>query len=209
MIGGLFADRLLAPAAGVAIDALVRRPSGRTHSRWHERVAPASDWPRLVERRPADAAVSALGTTMRAAGSQEAFRAVDLDSVVAFAAAARRAGARHMVTVSSVGADPSSSNFYLRTKGEMELALEALGFDRLDIFRPGLLRGPRGGDRRLGERIGIALSPVVNLFLRGRLDRYAAIDAGLVAAAVAACLDCHEPGIFRHDNRSIRGLVRP
>lgn len=146
---------------------------------------------------------------MRAAGSEEAFRAVDLDSVVAFAAAARRAGARHMVTVSSVGADSSSRNFYLRTKGEMELALEALGFDRLDIFRPGLLRGSRRGDRRIGERIAIALSPVANLVLRGRLDRFAAIDAGLVAAAIAACLGSSEPGNFRHDNRAIRRLARP
>lgn len=154
-----------------------------------------------------DAAVSALGTTMRAAGSETGFRAVDLDSVVAFAAAARRAGARHMVTVSSVGADPGSRNFYLRTKGEMEQALEALGFDRLDILRPGLLRGDRGADRRLGERIGIALSPVVNLLLRGRLDRYAAIEADIVAAAIAGALRQVEPGIFRHENRSLRRLA--
>jgi uncharacterized protein YbjT (DUF2867 family) len=170
------------------IHALVRRPSGRAHERWHEHVAPASDWPRLAEGLAVDAAVSALGTTMRSAGSEAAFRAVDLDSVVAFAAAARRAGARHMVTVSSVGADPEAWNFYLRTKGEMEQALEALGFDRLDILRPGLLRGDRGADRRLGERVGIALSPVANLLLRGRLDRYAAIDADIVAAAIAGAL---------------------
>ena len=189
------------------VHALVRRPSGRVHERWHEQVAPAPDWPRLVESVAPDAAVSALGTTMRAAGSEAGFRAVDFDSVTAFAAAARRAGARHMVTVSSVGADPESRNFYLRTKGEMERSLEALGFDRLDILRPGLLRGERGTDRRLGERIGIALSPVVNLVLRGRLDRFAAIDADLVASAILTCLRSGEPGIFRHDNRAIRRLA--
>lgn len=144
---------------------------------------------------------------MRAAGSEAAFRAVDFDAVVAFAAAARRAGARHMLSVSSVGADAQSRNFYLRIKGEMERALEALGFDRLDIFRPGLLRGERGSDRRLGERLGIALSPVVNLALRGRLDRFAAIDAALVASAVHACLGREEPGTFRHENRDIRRLA--
>lgn len=144
---------------------------------------------------------------MRAAGSQAAFRAVDLDAVVAFASAARRAGARRMVTISSVGADPESRNFYLRTKGEMERALESMGFDRLDIFRPGLLQGERGGDRRLGERAGILVSPIVNIFLRGRLDRFAAVDAGLVAAAAAEALRQPEPGVFRHDNRSIRALA--
>jgi uncharacterized protein YbjT (DUF2867 family) len=170
-------------------------------------VAPAPDWPALASGLAADAAVSALGTTMRAAGSEAAFRAVDLASVVDFAAAARRAGARHMVTVSSVGADASSANFYLRIKGEMERALEDLGFERLDILRPGLLRGERGAERRLGERVGIAISPVVNLFLRGRWDRFAAIDADLVAATIAACLGQGEAGIFRHHNREIRRLA--
>jgi uncharacterized protein YbjT (DUF2867 family) len=207
LVGGLLADRLLAAHGGPEIHALLRRPSGRSHERWHEQVAPTADWPALVAAPAADAAVSALGTTMRAAGSEAGFRAVDLDCVVAFAAAARRAGARQMVTVSSVGADASSANFYLRIKGEMERALEALGFDRLDILRPGLLRGERGGDRRLGERLGIAISPVVNLFLRGRLDRFAAIDGDVVAAAAAACLDRTETGIFRHENREIRRLA--
>ncbi|MET1113171.1 MAG: NAD(P)H-binding protein [Allosphingosinicella sp.] len=171
LVGGLLADRMLAPAGGAEVHALVRRPTGRAHERWHERVAPASDWPGLVGDLALDAAVSALGTTMRSAGSEAGFRAVDFDSVTAFASAARKAGARHMVTVSSVGADPGSRNFYLRVKGEMEQALVALGFERLDILRPGLLRGDRGGDRRLGERIGIALSPVANLLLRGKLAR--------------------------------------
>jgi uncharacterized protein YbjT (DUF2867 family) len=112
-----------------------------------------------------------------------------------------------MVTVSSAGADCGSSNFYLRTKGEMEAALEGMGFERLDILQPGLLLGPRGGDRRIGERIAIALSPLTNLLLRGRLDRYSAIGADVVAAAVAGALRQVESGIFRHENRSIRRLA--
>lgn len=186
---------------------MVRRPTGRTHERWHEQVAPAPDWPTLVPSLAVDAAVSALGTTMRQAGSQEAFRAVDFEIVVAFAEAAAAAGARRILTVSSVGADPGSANFYLRTKGEMEAALEQMGFERLDILQPGLLRGPRGGDRRLGERVGIALSPVLNLFLRGRLDRFAAIDADIVAAALAAALRQAGAGVHRHENREIRALA--
>jgi uncharacterized protein YbjT (DUF2867 family) len=113
-----------------------------------------------------------------------------------------------MVTVSSVGAESGSRNFYLKLKGEMEAALEALGFDRLDIFRPGLLRGPRGGERRLGERLGIFASPVVNLVLRGPLDRYAAIDADHVADAMAAVLKEERSGQHVHENRAIRALAR-
>ena len=72
------------------VHALVRRPTGRAHARWNEHLAPASDWPRLAGGLAGEVAVSALGTTMRSAGSQAAFRAVDYDTVIAFAAAARR-----------------------------------------------------------------------------------------------------------------------
>jgi len=205
LVGSLAAPRLL--AQGCRVDALLRRPSGLAHPGWREHVAPPDEWPAIVAALGPEAAVSALGTTMRKAGSEAAFRAVDLDMVVAFARAAAAAGARHMITVSSVGADPKSPNFYLRIKGEMETALAALGFERLDIFRPGLLRGPRGGERRLGERIGIALSPLVNPFLRGPLDRFAAIDADLVAAAIAAALRRSGGGVRRHGNREIGRLA--
>lgn len=205
LVGSLAASRML--EQGWAVDALLRRPGGLVHPKWREHIAPAAEWPAILASLEPEAAVSALGTTMRQAGSQEAFRAVDFDTVVAFARAAAAAGARRMVTVSSVGADSGSANFYLRIKGEMEAALEELGFERLDILRPGLLRGPRGGDRRLGERIGIALSPLVNLFLRGRLNRFAAIDADRVADAVAFCLGCETPGKFVHENREIRRLA--
>jgi uncharacterized protein YbjT (DUF2867 family) len=205
LVGSVAARGLL--ARGDDVDALLRRPSGHAGPNWREHVAPSEQWPAIMARLEPDAAISALGTTMRQAGSQAAFRAVDLDLVVAFARAAAAAGARRMVTVSSVGADRGSANFYLRIKGEMEAALEGMGFERLDILRPGLLRGPRGGDRRLGERVGIALSPVVNLFLRGKLDRFAAIEADVVAAAAIGALRQAEPGIFRHDNKSLRRLA--
>lgn len=205
LVGSLAARRLL--DAGHEVDALLRRSAGIVSPRWREHVAPPGEWAGIVAGLGPEAAISALGTTMRQAGSQEAFRAVDLDMVTAFARAAAASGARHMVTVSSVGADLGSANFYLRIKGEMEAALATLGFERLDILRPGLLRGPRGGERRLGERVGIALSPIVNLLLRGRLDRYAAIDAEIVAAAVASAIRRPGQGVFLHENRSLRGLA--
>lgn len=206
LVGRLAADRLLAD--GVRVDALLRRPARRSAPGWHEHVAPPGEWPALAQGIGGDVAVSALGTTARAAGSDAAFRAVDFDMVVDFARAARAGGARHMIVVSSVGADPGSRLFYPRVKGEMEDALSALAFDRLDILRPGLLRGERGPDRRWGERIGIIVSPIVNLLLRGRLDRFAAIDAAAVAAAIAALAGQTAPGRFVHHNRELRRLAR-
>ena len=202
LVGRLSIERLA--AAGHHVHALARRATSRSGA---ETVAPAEAWPALVAGLGGEVAVCAIGTTMRAAGSQAAFRAVDHDIAVAFARAARAAGIRHMITVSSVGADPASRNFYLRTKGEMESVLGSLGFDRLDILRPGLLRGERGPDRRLGERIGIRMSALVDRILRGRFDQYASIDAGIVASALSRLTEEDRRGAFIHHNRDLRRLA--
>jgi uncharacterized protein YbjT (DUF2867 family) len=206
LIGAQLADRLI--DAGHEVDALVRRPTGRTAVAWREHVAPADEWPHVLTRLRPDAAVSALGTTMRMAGSREAFRAVDHDAIVGFASAVRQAGARQMLLVSSVGANAASRTFYLRVKGQTEAALRDLSFERLDIFRPGLLLGARGGPPRPGERLAIALSPLANLLLKGRLDRYAAVRADVVADAMLAVLGRTEAGTFVHGNRAILALAR-
>lgn len=205
LVGTALLERLL-----VDHDVLVlaRRPLAVEHPRLREHVAPIADWPAALAGERIDVAISTLGTTSRQASSPEAFEAVDREAVVAFARAARAAGARHVIAVSSVGGNPHSRNFYLRTKGRMERALGALGFERVDILRPGLLRGKRGGDRRWGERIGIVLSPVVNLVVRGRLARYAAIPAATVAKAIAALVANEGKGVHTHENRALRALSR-
>ena len=207
LVGRLLADRLCAWSEPPEIHALLRRPSGRTAPEWHEHVAPGENWPAIVAGLRPELAISALGTTMRQAGSEAAFRIVDHDMVLAFARATAAAGASRMMTVSSVGADAGSSNFYLRLKGEVDRELATLGFARLDVFRPGLLRGPRGTDRRLGERIGILMSPIVNRLLPRRRDRFAAIDAATVAGAMAAVAGAREEGVFVHENKAIRRLA--
>jgi uncharacterized protein YbjT (DUF2867 family) len=207
LVGSLVADRLL--AAGDEVHALLRRSPGRRAPGWHEQVTSPDDWPAVVRTLGGgDVAISALGTTWRAAGSEQAFRAVDFDMVVDFATAARAAGVRRMILVSSVGAASRSRAFYLRVKGEVEEALTGLGFDRLDIVRPGLIRGERGRDRRLKERLAMAISPAANLLLRGPLDRYAAIDAPVVADAIVALTGRLEPGRFVHHNRDLHRIVR-
>ncbi len=206
---GLIGRKLgsLLVADGGQVHALVRRPSGLASQGWRETVAPPERWSEIARSAGGDIAISALGTTWRAAGSEAAFRAVDQHMVAAFAQAAHDAGTRHMILVSSVGADPGARAFYLRVKGETEQALREIGFARLDLVRPGLLRGDRGAERRLGERIGIALSPLTNALLRGRLDRYAAIDAADVARAIARLTRGDAPGLFVHHNRALLQLA--
>lgn len=172
-------------------------------------IADPSGWPEAVAAIAPQAVICALGTTWRAAGEDEdAFRAIDHDLVLTLARAAKEAGAENFVLVSSAGANAHATTFYLRVKGEVEVAVGKLKFRRFDVLRPGLLRGPRGGERRILERLGILASPITDHLLRGGKRGFRSIDARVVAEA--AIQGSHEKagGRFFHDNDGIRRLAR-
>jgi uncharacterized protein YbjT (DUF2867 family) len=130
------------------------------------------------------------------------------------ARAAKAAGIEHLVLVSSVGADPRSSQFYLRVKGEVEEALAKLRFRRLDILRPGLLRGSRANDRRLAERLGIAVAPLTDLFMTGPRARFRSVPDVTVARAIIGLAKEKAMGRFIHEGEAIlraahRGITAP
>ena len=177
-------------------------------SRMEMVVADPAGWPEAVAAIAPEAVICALGTTRRRAGSEDAFRAVDHDLVLRVARAAKAAGASHFVLVSSVGANSMGKGFYLRVKGEVEAALTALRFRRLDILRPGLLRGPRANDRRPLERLALLASPLADLLLHGDKRRYRSIDARTVAAAALQLTREKAAGRFVHENESIVRAAR-
>ena len=109
---------------------------------------------------PVDIAFCCLGTTIKQAGSQEAFREVDHQLIVAYAERALALGARHLLLISAIDADPQSSVFYNRVKGETEQDLRAQGWPQLTIARPSLLIGDRV-EARLAERIAGPLSKLI------------------------------------------------
>src|SRR3974390_2835967 len=130
-----------------------------------------------------DDAYCCLGTTIRAAGSPQAFRAIDYDLVLHYARFAQSAGAKAFVVVSAVGALPESRNFYLQVKGETELALTALRFRSLHLRQPSLLLGARSKWRPT-EALARLLLPLCYPLLIGRFERWRAIPARTVAAAM-------------------------
>lgn len=143
---------------------------------------------------PLDVAFCALGTTMATAGSKEAFYHVDHDLVLAFAEAAKNVGATTFVLVSSVGADASSSNFYLKVKGETERDLESIGFHSLIILRPSMLMGERK-EFRFGELVGKGVMSVVNPLMIGGLAKYRGIQGKTVARAMLKLGKESVPGV--------------
>ena len=192
---GLIGRELVAQSldAGHTVHALARRAPPATAARaglhWLN-----IDYPTLPVLPKAAEAYCALGTTIKVAGSQQAFRAVDFDAVLHFARACRACGVQRLAVVSSLGADAISSNFYSRVKGEMEAALAALGFSSLVIARPSLLAGDRatlGQPARLGERLMLAATaPLAPLMPKA----WRPIHATTVARGMRAALRQAAPG---------------
>ena len=208
---GLVGRQVMAQCVGrrdIRLLALSRRevpiPKG---ARMEVLVADPSDWERAIAAIAPDYVICALGTTIaKMGGNQSAFAAVDRDLVLALAGYAKVAGVQHFAIVSSVGADRVAKNFYLRTKGEMEHALARVGFSRLDILRPGMLRGPRVDDRRLLEKLGMFAAPLLDLFLHGQRRKYRSVRAEVVADAALQAVSEKASGKFVHHFDDIQRL---
>jgi len=207
LTGSRTLDALLDAPDVARVLAVSRRPLGREHPRLANRIVQFAQMESQLKGVAADAALCCLGTTIRRAGSQQAFRAVDIDSVLTFARTARAAGAKRFVVVSSVGANPESKNFYLRTKGEMEEQVEALGFESLDILQPSMLLGWRTEMRPL-ELVGVTLMPLVNPLLGGSYAVYRGISAGTVAKAMLGATRSGRRGVQRYTYAGIEALAR-
>jgi uncharacterized protein YbjT (DUF2867 family) len=191
LVGRHCLDDLLTSPVYERVIAVVRRPLTLAHPKLEQLIV---NFESLGGLDAAGADVfCALGTTIRKAGSQDAFRRVDFDYTSLLAQRTSEAGARQFVLVSSVGANAKSRNFYLRVKGETEDAVSAMPFEAVHIFRPSILMGERA-ESRPGERAGIAVARAFSLLLAGPLSRYRPIEAAKVARAmVRSAAECR-PG---------------
>lgn len=210
---GLIGRAVMAAAVGQAdvhLVAVARRevplPKG---ARMEMLLSETAHWADAIAAGRPATVVIALGTTIKAVGGdREAFRAVDHDLVLECAAAAKAAGARQLIVVSSVGAEFASKNFYLSVKGEVEDKLAKLRFDRLDLIRPGLLRGRREGDPRPAERIGMIFSPIADLLMIGSLRKYRSAKASDVADVILTLAGARQRGRYIHDHDGMRRILR-
>lgn len=191
-------DRLLSEPTVARVLAPTRRPLA-AHPHLEN---PVGDLQALLPQLSGqvDTAFCFLGSTIKQAGSQEAFRAVDHDLVLAFARRARELGARHLVVISALGANPNSSVFYNRVKGETEQALKAMDWPQLTIARPSLLLGARH-EFRLGERLAAPL-------LRWLPGKYRGIDACALARALWRLALEEEDGVRVIESSDLRRLGR-
>lgn len=209
LVGRALLELLLAPGRNERVTVLARRPLPGERARDARLTVRIGELPTLA----ADATgvrdvYIALGTTIKVAGSEAAFRAVDYDLVVDIARAARSAGARRLAVVSALGADKRSRVFYNRVKGEAEDTLATLRYDSLVIARPSLLLGDRealGQPTRRGEVLAARLFGPVLSWLPASVRP---IDARTVAAAMVAALEEGSPGTRALPSSELQRLGR-
>lgn len=185
MIGGFLITELENDSAFEAVVALTRKSKQNSDkTRWK-----VIDFDSKIELEKAtegaDVVFCCLGTTMKKAGSKEAFYKVDLQYVVDLAKAAQRNGVRQFSVISAMGADSKSKIFYNHVKGEMETAILMLDFKELIIFHPSLLLGPRE-ESRFGERVGVVLGKIFSPLLFGSLKKFHPIHVSRIAKAMTA-----------------------
>jgi uncharacterized protein YbjT (DUF2867 family) len=204
LVGSHCLGQLLGDSRFGRVVALVRRPLPLRDPKLEAVIV---DFDRLAEADlpRADDAFCALGTTIRRAGTREAFRRVDHDYIVDFARRAAATGVEQFVLVSALGANPRSLVFYNRVKGETERDVAALGFRAVHFLRPSFLVGERSDHRSL-EHAAIAVFTALAPLMVGPVRKYRPIAAQAVARAMRAVARDASPGKHIHESDQIATL---
>jgi uncharacterized protein YbjT (DUF2867 family) len=207
LVGSHLLQRVLDASRYDVVTSLVRRPSGNMHPKLKEVPVMFDELALFRNSIRGDDVFCCLGTTLRAAGSREAFRKVDEEYVVNAAHLALQNGAVRFFLISSVGANPRSSFFYTQVKGEVERTISAMPFPSVVILRPSMLLGERK-EKRPAERIVGGLMSSVSVAMVGPLGRYRPVHADTVARAMLAAAATERPGVSIYEGQEIESLAR-
>lgn len=197
LTGNLLLRLLLEDPKYDTVYAYVRREIDIRHPKLEQRI---TDWDTLNSAVPAQDVFCCLGTTIRKAGSQEAFKKVDLEYPRKVASLQKAAGSRHFLLISAIGANARSRIFYSRTKGEVEAAITALEYASYSIFQPSLILGDRK-ERRWAEKISMFLFPLIAPLLIGSWRKYRPIPAHVLAQSMQLAAHVNREGVqvYRYD----------
>ncbi len=185
----------------------LRKPSGLSSPKLKEVILSNDDFLELQQLEQADAVVCCLGTTIKKAGSKEAFKRVDVEIPIHFAGIAKKEGVTTFVVQSSLGAGRGASGFYLKCKTELEKSLSELNFNSLCIVRPSLLLGNRD-EFRFGEKLGEFFLSLINPILKGRFKKYKAVKAKNVARIMLDKALAAEKGIHIYKSDVIQHYAK-
>ncbi len=205
LIGSQLLKKLLDSPYYKSVIVLARKPLGLMHPKLQEYIFDFENPDASMVH--GNDVFCCLGTTIKKAGSKEAFQKVDLVYPIQIARLAKNNGAEKFLIVTAMGANSNSSIFYNQVKGKVEQELREIEYPTLHIFRPSLLLGERT-ERRVGERIGAIFSNILNPFMVGSLRKFRAIDSGKVAAAMIANAKETKKGVFIHSSDELQKYIQ-
>lgn len=199
LVGGHLLDLLLDDPGVSEVNVVTRKPLNRQHPKLREILVDFDKLEDHAAELDADTVFCCLGTTIKTAGSQAAFRKVDHDYPLRLAELTKARGARQYILITAMGSDKHSVIFYNRVKGELEAGIEKLGFGAFHIIRPSLIIGQRN-EHRAGENVAQKLMPLFDKLMAGPLAKYRTIRAEQIAKAMLAISGKDAQGTVRHDN---------
>jgi uncharacterized protein YbjT (DUF2867 family) len=206
LVGGHCLQFLLGEPSYTNVVALVRTPLSVSHPKLVQHLVEFSELETFGQLMYADDVYCCLGTTIKKAGTQDAFRKVDFDYPIKIAALTQHCGAEQFLLVSSLGADPHSRFFYNRVKGEVKEAIQKISFRTINIFRPSFLLGERT-EHRTGEKAGAFIMSGLKYVMGGPLRKYRAIQAQDVAKAMVQVAQKNLKGVNIFDSKQIQEIA--
>lgn len=205
LVGGFVLQQILQDDYYDKVIVLTRKPLNNQHSKLKEVVVDFTKLDEYAAEIKADIIFSCLGTTIKVAGSQEAFKRVDFEYPYKVAQIAKQNGATAYLLVSALGAAKDSLVFYNRVKGELEEEVSSLNYDAFHILQPSLIIGDRK-EARTGEGIAQKLAPVFDALMIGGLKKYKSIKAEQIAMAMVAYSKLNDKGVFKHESDELQQL---
>ena len=208
MIGGYLLNLLLADDYFKIVRIVVRRPISKKNPRMEVKLVDFSDAESFkLALEGSDVVFSCIGTTQKnVKGDNELYRKIDFDIPLRAAQFGKEAGCGKFILVSSVGASPSSSNFYLKLKGELEHSLQKVGLDAVHIMQPSMLLGERN-EKRTAEHVIQGTMRLLSPLFIGSLRKYKAIHGKTVAAAMLTAAKEDRKGFFKYSYDEIKKLA--
>lgn len=205
LVGSELVALLTADDFYTTVKVLVRREPEYSHPKLKVIVDDFSDIAGLDQKLKADHVFCCLGTTMKKAGSKEAFYKVDFHYPLEIAKYSQKQGATQFCLVSALGANVQSKIFYNRVKGEIEVAISSIPFQGINIFRPSLILGERN-ERRIGEKFAKLISGLLAVLLVGPLKKFKPIHARDIAQGMVKIAKQELKGFYIFESDQIKRI---
>ena len=203
LVGGLVLEQLLADAYFEKVIVLTRNSLGKSNPILKEVIVDFNKLNDYAAEIKADAIFCCLGTTIKVAGSKEAFKKVDFEYPFKVAQLEKQNGSEKYLLITALGASKNSMVFYNQVKGELEDEVSKLNFDAFHILQPSLIIGERA-ESRTGEAVAQKLAPIFNALMIGGLKKYKSITAAQIAKAMVYYSKLNDKGIFKHESDALQ-----